>query len=244
MPPSLFAACPHDTALGLTKWALFNTLVNKELRLGSRFHPFLNFAEFGAALEAGEFLWAYLNPADFLKARGLFEYEGIARPAERSDVAYLVATASSGLQGLESAAGRKVAAVKGYLYFLVKHRLQTSGIEHDLVLAKSYAEVMQMVARGQADLGVSYNDHFDRLNATSRGEFTVVSKVDIGLSHVVAAHPGVPVESRQALRDLLLTAGSRETGQKILAEMDIPRFEAVPEEPFSMLAEVIRAVGG
>jgi ABC-type phosphate/phosphonate transport system substrate-binding protein len=244
MPPSVFAACPHDTALGLTKWALFNTLVNKQLRFGSRFQAYLNFAEFGAALEAGEFLWAYLNPADLLKARRLFGYQDVARPAESTDVAYLVATARSGFQGLESAAGKKVAAVKGYLYFLVKHRLQASGIEHQLVLAKSYAEVMQMVDRGQADLGVTYNDHFDRLNPTTRAEFTITSKVDIGLSHVVATHPSLPAESREALRSLLLNAGSGETGQKILSETGFPRFEVVPEQPFRMLAEVIQTVGG
>ena len=244
MPPSLFAACPHDTARGLTKWALFNTLVNKEVGLGSRFHPYLNFAEFGAALEAGELLWAYLNPADFLKAKRLFQFAHVARPADRRDVAYLVASARSGLQGLEAASGRKLAAVSGYLYFLVKHRLQTSGIEHVLVPAKSYAEVMQMVDRGQAELGVTYNDHFDHLNDSSRADFTIATTVDIGLSHVVATHPSVPAESREALRKLLLNAASGVAGEKILSTLEFSRFEAVPEEPFKQLADVLQSVAG
>jgi ABC-type phosphate/phosphonate transport system substrate-binding protein len=244
MPPSHFAVCPHDTARGLTKWALFNTLVNKEVGLGSRFHPYLNFAEFGVALEAGELLWAYLNPADFLKAKRLFQYEHIARPADRRDIAYLVAPARSGFRSLEAASGRRVAAVKGYLYFLVKHRLRASGIEHELVPAKSYPEVMQLVERGQAELGVTYNDHFDRLNDISRADFVIAAAVDIGLSHVVATHPSVPTESREALRNLLLGAAVGVAGEKILSTLEIARFEPVPEEPFGQLADVIQSVGG
>jgi ABC-type phosphate/phosphonate transport system substrate-binding protein len=236
-PPSLFAVCPHDTARGIDRWALLNTYVNKRLSLGSRFHPYLDFAEFGVDLERERFLWAYLNPADTLKARSRFGYEALVRPSGRFDVAYIVRAAGAPLA--ESLEGKRVAAVNGYLFFLVRKKLADAAVGFETVVAKSYAEVLTLVDQGKADAGVTYNEHFDVLAETQRSRFAVVDRVHPGLSHVIAAHPSVPLETRSALRELLLAAGGDPQAAALLADLKMVGFENVPEAPFALLSDVL-----
>lgn len=241
MTTNLFAVCPHDTARGVEKWALFNTFVNKNLGLGSRFQPYLDFTDFGADLEGERFLWAYLNPADYLKAAKRFGYKAVARPRGRFDVAYVLGRAEAGAASDPSAlAGKRLAAVRGYLYFLVAHQLDALGVPFQPVTAKSYPEVMAMLERGDADFGVSYNEHFDALPPSVRQGYRVVARVDAGLSHVVATHPSLG--QKEALRTLLEGAGERPEGRKMLAELKVDAFEPVPEEPFRRLREILDAV--
>lgn len=242
MSPTFFAVCPHDTAKGVDKWALFNTLVNKTVGLRARFNVFLNFNEFTAALEEEQLLWAYLNPADYLKAKARFGYEAIARPRDRRDKAYLVAPCGM-TGGLELATGKRLAAVKGYLYALAADRLKAAGIQYTLVPAKSYNEVMTLLERGDADVGVSYNDHFDALSPSTRERYCAAESIDVGLSHVVAAHPSVAAESKEALRGFLLGATETADGQKALAALGLAGFDPVPEAPFQVLEQILAAAG-
>lgn len=242
MSANLFAVCPHDTARGIDKWALFNTFVNKDIGLHSRFQVYLNFTEFGADLEQERFMWAYLNPADTLKVRTRFGYQAVARPVDRFDVAYVVGPRDSGRQDdLGVVLDRRLAAVKGYLFLVVKHRLLAEGIGFLHVPAKSYAEVMTLIERGDADFGVTYNEHFDLLSPSVREQFSIVASVHAGLSHVIAVHPSVSEASRESLRRLLLGAAAHPAGQKVLAELGMKGFEDVPEEPFLELARILEA---
>jgi phosphonate transport system substrate-binding protein len=240
MNMGIFAVCPHDTSRGIEKWTLLNTFVNRHVDLRTRFRLFLDFKEFGAELEQGGFLWAFLNPADYLKVKTRFGYVPVARPAGRKDVAYVVGPASHGANAsLGSVAGRRLAAVKGYLFFLVLHRLRAEGVAFDWVPANSYAEVMKLVERGEADFGVTYNDHFDRLAQNAQEKYVVVARCDPGLSHVFAAHPSLAKEKRDELRRLLMLAQELPDGAKVLAQLEIERFEEVPEAPYLELQDIL-----
>jgi len=239
MDPSLFGVCPHDTAKGSERWALFNTLVNRRIGMKSRFTLYLDFGEFTRALEGNELLWAYLNPADFVKAKTRFGYQGIARPGAHPDKACVIAPAGAGTNGLTALAGKRLAAVRGYLFFLVADRLETEGIPYTLVPAKSYPEVMSIVKRGDADFGVTYNDHFEKLAPATQAEWERVESVDPGLAHVVAVHPSVSPETAEALRGFLLGATTDPDGQKALNTLGFSHFEAVPETPYMLLEELL-----
>lgn len=242
MSPELFAVCPHDTARGFDKWAMLNTFVNKHVGLQSKFNLYLDFAEFSADLEKERFTWAYLNPADYLKACARFGYAPVGRPIGRFDIAYVIAPGAGGEPGsLGRIAGKRLAAVKGYLFFLVKHQLETGGVPFDLIPAKSYAEVTKHVENGDADFGVTYNEHFDLLAPAARERFHIVERVHPGVSHVVVVHPSVPAQARQALSGLLLGAAALEDGKKVLAELKMTGFEAVPESPFLALKQILES---
>jgi len=235
--PTLFAVCPHDTARGFDKWAMFNTFVNKRLDLRSRFEPHLNFVEFGADLEQERFLWAYLNPADFLKARSRFGYQAQVRPKNRFDVALVIGRSAA--TGLEQLRGKRLAAVPGYLFFLARHRLAQAGIDFKVVPVKSYAEVMKTLGADEADFGITYNEHFDRLAPSAREAYAVVEGVDISLSHVISTHPALPAEKAASLRELLLVAHTNPEGVKLLTELGFHQFELVDLAPFDHLAEIL-----
>lgn len=240
MTANLFAVCPHDTAREFEKWAMLNTYVNKHLNLKSRFELYLNFAEFAADLESEKFLWAYLNPADFIKVRRLFGYAPVARPQARFDIAY-VAGARGGDQDPSPFVGanQRLAAVNGYLFWLVRDRLRHEGIAFQHVPAKSYGEAMTLVERGEADRCVTYNEHFDALTASVRERYFIYLTVDPGLSHVIVVHPSVPTEVQNALAGLLLSAAGSTDGQKTLAALKMTGFEAVPEAPYRELARIL-----
>jgi len=234
--PARFSVCPHDTAKGVDRWALFHTLVNKQLRLGTRFLPSFDFKEFDEDLKKPGCLWAYLNPAQFLAARRLHGCEALARPIDRPDKVYLVALrADEAPQGVEAAAGSTVVAVDGYLLRL----FEQSKVPFERRKAKSYGEVMTLVERGEARFGVTYNEHFDSLSSLIRDRFRVVATVDIGLSHVIAASAELPSETRDALRQLLLGASGSAEGKKLLETFGVSGFEPVSMAPYELLAEIL-----
>jgi ABC-type phosphate/phosphonate transport system substrate-binding protein len=237
--PSFFSVCPHDTARGIEKWALFNTYMNKHVGLKSRFHFTMDFAEFAQDVDGERLLWAYVNPADYLKVSERFGYEPIARPAERFDIAYVVRKSGSELPP-QLIPGSRIAAVKGYLFFLVRHELAAAGIPFTTVPAKSYAEVLSLVERGEADAGVTYNEHFEPLAASTKEKFTVMHKVHPGLSHVVVAHPSIPAKTREEMRALLLAAATDPDAARLLEELRIRSFETVPEAPFRLLKDSLQ----
>lgn len=234
--PNRFSVCPHDTAKSVDRWALFHTLVNKQLRLGTRFLPHFDFKEFDQDLRQPGCLWAYFNPAQFLAARKLHGCEALVRPAGRPDKVYLVALRSDDAPDeLRAAEGATLAAVDGYLLRL----FEQSKVSFERRKAKSYAEVMTMVERGEARFGVTYNEHFDSLSSLARDKFRVVGVVDIGLSHVVAVSAELAAEPREALRRLLLGAGDSPEGRKILETFGTSGFEPVAMEPYEMLAQIL-----
>ncbi len=234
MEPNLFAVCPHDTARGVDKWALLNTRINKNFALGSRFHAYLDFAEFGRDLSAGKFLWAYLNPADFVKARAQLGYVAVARPVERLDIARIIARVGVGPQIIAS--GVQAAAVPGYLAGLVEYELAQRGISIERVPAKSYAEVMVHVREGRAPIGITYNEHFDVTAATSREGLAVLDNVNAGLAHVVAVHPSLGARAEE-LRAWLL---DDPVGQTVGTDIGIKRWESIPLEPYQHLADALK----
>ncbi|MBK8214229.1 MAG: PhnD/SsuA/transferrin family substrate-binding protein [Myxococcales bacterium] len=227
----LFAVCPHDTARGIDKWAMFNTRVNKRLGLGSRFHAYLDFAEFGRDLLGGRFAWAYLNPADFVKAKKKLGYAPVVRPVARFDVARIVAREGMG----EVRAGARVAAVPGYLKAVVEHTLREEGTALAAVDAKSYGEVVTMVRDGRAEFGITYNEHFDVLSATSRQGIVAIRSFDFGLSHVLAVRPDLGVSGIELGRWLL----SDPEGQKAGDVIGVSGWETVDESPFESLATIL-----
>ena len=235
MNHTLFAVCPHDTARGFDKWALLNTRVNKHFALGSRFHAYLDFAEFGRDLASGRFLWAYLNPADFLKARATLGYVAVARPRHRFDVARIIAR--TGTPPSAIASGAKTAAVPGYLAGLVEHDLRARGVVLERVPAKSYAEVMVHVRERRAELGITYNEHFDATAASSREGLEILANVDAGLAHVLVAHPSLGARIDDVRAWLL----DDPEGSLIGSDLGIVGWERLPEEPYQRLAEAMAA---
>lgn len=245
MNPNIFAVCPHDTARGIDKWALFHTLVNKQVGMQSKFNVYLNFAEFQTDLEKELFLWAYLNPADYLKLKDRFGYDAVARPTGRFDMAYVIGLAQNASPGeTQPMNGKRIAAVKGYLNLLVSHQFNEAGIKFTSVPAKSYADVLNLLEKGEADFGVTYNEHFDPLVESTRAKFVVITKVDCGLSHVIAAHPSVPKDLQQSLANLLMNPNGSPEGQRIMTELKLISFEQVPEAPFQQLHGVMQAQAG
>ncbi len=233
MEPKEFAVCPHDTARGIEKWALFHTRVNRALDLKSRFTPHISFADFGKSLRAGDFLWAYVNPADFVHLRELFGFVPLARPLDRFDLARIVGRVGAA----PVPAGARVARVPGYLAAVVEAQWRERGLVTESIPAQSYAEVIKLVDRGLADFGITYNEHFDVLPAATRECFSVVETVDLGLSHVVAAHPSLDAARCEQLAALLFDPGP--TGTQVRAAVDIQGFDAPQESTFRYLRGVL-----
>jgi hypothetical protein len=233
MEPREFAVCPHDTARGIEKWALFHTRVNRALDLKSRFTPHISFADFGKSLRAGEFLWAYVNPADFVHLRALFGFRPLVRPASRFDLARIIGRAGGGPVPV----GARVARVPGYLATVVEAQWRERGLSTEAVSAQSYAEVVKLVDRGVVDFGITYNEHFDVLPEATRERFGVIETIDLGLSHVVAAHPSLDDRRGAALTELLFDTGP--VGAQVRAAIDVERFDLPEETSFRYLETLL-----
>jgi hypothetical protein len=229
---ALFAVCPHDTARGIDKWAMFNTRVNKRLNLGARFHAYLDFSEFRRDLTERKFAWAYLNPADYVKASSTLGYSGIVRPVGRFDVARVIGRDS--LAAVHD--GATVAAVPGYLRRMVEFALRNEGISATIVDAKSYGEVVTMVHNGRAELGITYNEHFDALASISREGVHAIRSFDMGLSHVIAVRSDLAEAGRELGEWLMADSEGKSAGELI----GIREWERIDEAPFSALEAILR----
>lgn len=239
--PQNFSVCPHDTANGLEKWAIFHTITARVSPCGSRYVPYFNFKEFDVALQGEQIRWGYLNPAQFLTVRKLFGYVPIARPVQRPDKAIFVRTMASPVTRLEDIRDKRIVAAPGYLFALAKQALKVRGVDFTHVPAKSYSEVMGALAKGEADIGISYNEHFDALTPSTRSQFAIVDVVDPGLTHVICMHPAVPEDVRESLRRFLLEAPGNPDGQRAMSVVGIKGFEPVDTQPFDALAQILAA---
>lgn len=237
--PSTFAVCPHDTAQGFDKWALANTIVNKAVALRARFCPCLSFTELAKAIDGQELLWAYLNPSDYVDARARFGYQAIARPMGRADVARVIAPASSTAKAIEALAGKRVAAVNGYLFCIAQRAFAEAHLTVKHIPAKSYAEVMSLLEKDAADFGVTYNDHFDALAAGTRSRFHEVLSLEMGLSHVFAVHPSMPEDARIRLTNLLLGTEASAEHTRLLSTLGFSGIEPADDAPFDALTALL-----
>ncbi len=232
MTRNRFGVCPHDTAQNADSWALFNTKINRALGLGSVFHLYLDFAEFGTALSEGALLWAYLNPADYVRAADSHGYIAVGRPSGRFDNALLVGRSDGAPFAARS--GEPVATVSGYLAALA---LQTMAAEGDVVVTKSvrsYAAVMVALRSGSAQFGLTYNEHFAGLTGASRDGLKVLREFNTGVAHVLAVHPSL-AEIAPRLSEFLLSPD----GATASASVGISAWESVPAEPYLQLRRAI-----
>jgi phosphonate transport system substrate-binding protein len=237
--PKYFAVCPHDTAAGVERWAMFHAVVAKRVSPGSRYVPYFNFKEFDQALRDGKLRWGYLNPAQFLLVRKMFGFVPLARPVERPDQVVIVQSVASPAASLAELAGKRIAAAPGYLFALAKHELALRGIPFSVVQVRGYTEVMRAISQGEADAGISYNEHWGALTDYVREQFAVVDRISPGLSHVVAAHPDVPVETREALRQFLLGSHHAEDTARALGKVGMKAFEEFDAKPFDALEGIV-----
>jgi hypothetical protein len=239
MPPNIFAVCPHDTARGFDKWALFNTVANRNLGLGGRFEAYLDFATFGRDLAEGRFLWAYVNPADYVKLHETQGYIAVARPTGRYDVAHVITYGNNPVSSISPSS--RIAVVAGYLGRVVSSSLRQRVQGYVEVPAKSYNDVMTILRRGEADFGITYNEHFGGLSPASREGFQISESVDAGLTHVVVAHPELSVVSRAALASWLKATEQAPDVERAWKALDLQGFEDVPEAPFEQLRSILES---
>lgn len=228
MSRNRFGVCPHDTAQNADSWALFNTRINRHLGLGSVFHLYLDFAEFSASLAEGSLLYAYLNPADYVRAKDEHGYIAVGRPVGRFDNALLIGRADAG--PFDGHTSGPLAVVPGYLATIALAELATEGIAAPLATYRSYAAVMVALRNESARFGITYNDHFAGTNAKSREGISVLREFHTGLSHVLAIHPSL-AECAGRISDFLHSPEGAAASEPV----GISAWESVPVEPYEKL---------
>jgi ABC-type phosphate/phosphonate transport system substrate-binding protein len=206
---------------------LLHAELSKRLGFQTRFDVVMDFAEFRKRLLDGSAAWGYVNPADYMKLRAA-GYRPLARPATRPDRAILVAPVDFD-GGPDPVRGRRVAAVDGYILALARRGLVAMRSEHHLVQASSYAQVLNTLRVGGADLGVLYGEYFDGITPIVRDEYKVLETCDPGITHAFVVHPEVPPDVAAALKDALVGLATGPQA-RLLGELRLGPLEEIGPE--------------
>ena len=179
---------------------------------------------------SGEFDFSYMNPYHMLLASDAEGYIPLVRDVGRTLHGVLVVRQNSGIESVQELDNVKIAfpapnAVGASLQ--IRQELTDEfNINVDPIYVKSHDSVYLNVAIGQTAAGGGVQKTLKRQPANIRNKLRVIHSTRPISPHPFAAHPRVPEEIRNKVRDALISLGESESGKQLLAEIPINRIGA------------------
>ena len=197
---------------------------------------------FEKSFEAGEFDFAYMNPYHCLVAMETQGYVPLVKDGSRMLFGVLVVREDSPVTRVEELAGKTIAFpapnALGASLLMRAELARKVGIEFEAVYAQTHTSSYLNVVLGEADAAGGVMSTLQKQEPEIRDQLRVVYETVRTPPHPIVAHPRVPEEAREAVRQALLDMAATPEGQAMLAK--IPMHQAVPAEKaeFAALGEM------
>lgn len=236
--------CPHDTAQNLPAWFFLNNYLQHHTGMGLHMQTFDDFEAQRKAVLDGEVKVVYANPFDAaLYAREL-GFVPIARRATCCDEALIVAAADSPWTTIADAMGQacKLASAteKTAVHALGVALLKEQGAcreDFDIQFKGNYVSVIKALTKGEADLGILFNETYDGLSELAKSQIKVLAASTSGQTfHLFCASPELG-EQVEGLKEVLSSMSNEAEGQRCLDDLGFAGFEPVDAASFSTLVE-------
>ncbi|MBS4096950.1 MAG: phosphate/phosphite/phosphonate ABC transporter substrate-binding protein [Sulfuricella sp.] len=186
----------------------------------------LSVPEFEGALHNGTFDFVYANPYHILRESAHQGYIPLVRDAEPLR-GILVTRKNSPLRALSDLEGKTLAmpspnAIGASL--LIRADLERlHHVKMAPLYVKTHSSVYLHVANGLADAGGGVEKTLAEQDQVIRDQLHILYTTREIPSHPVAAHPRVPKEVREKVRQALLDLAATPAGQALLAEVPMKR---------------------
>ncbi|HPI61324.1 PhnD/SsuA/transferrin family substrate-binding protein [Zoogloea sp.] len=237
--PFKLSVCPHDTAKNLLGWFTLNTYLQRNLGIGIHFDPHDSFLEERQAVLDRPHHVVYANPYSvlcFARERG---FVPVARPAGIVDEAIVVAR-----PGAPRGAALRIASATDKLIIHDLGLKVLDGLDIDVRQADfhfvgNHLNAAKAVIDGTADLGIVFNETWNGLNPSTRGQLEVVGESHDGLAfHCFMVSPEW-ADKREAIQRILCAMHEDPAGLRVLDDLRFTRFEAVGEEILKPLTALL-----
>ena len=183
--------------------------------------------EFENKFMSGKLDFAYMNPYHMLLASESNGYTPLVRDVDRTLHGVLVVRQNSDIQNVHELDNVRVAfpapnAIGASLQ-IRQELTDLFNINVEPVYVKSHDSVYLNVAVGQTIAGGGVQKTLKRQPENIRHKLRVIHSTTPISPHPLAAHPRVPEEIRNRVRDALISLGDSEHGKQMLSRIPISR---------------------
>ena len=233
------SVCPHDTAKNLLGWFTLNTYLQRNLGIGIHFEPQDNFLVERQAVLENSFHVVYANPFSALCYARDKGFVPVARPVNVVDETIVVARAGAEVPAAPRIASATDKLIIHDLGLKVLDALDIDVRQADFHFVGNHLNAAKAVMDGSADLGIVFNETWNSLNASTRGQLEVVGESHDGLAfHCFMVSPDW-ADKREAIQHILCAMHEDPAGLRVLDDLRFTRFEAVGEEILTPLAALL-----
>jgi len=241
--PYLFGVFPHLTTARLEKiWAPMAADLGRATGRRVILHTRSTFEDFVAELDQEKFDIAFIQPFDYVRARqryGMIPLARFSRPLS----GVIVVGPNSPVKSLADLRGRmlalppEVAAVSHLVkVYLLQHGIDPAKDLH-LQYVRSHDSCLQQVLVGRMDACGTAEFPIRFYQKKMEVQFREIGRSPAIPHALIAVHPRVPEQDREAVRKAILSLPDRPEGRRILENAGFNPFAAANDAEY----EVVRA---
>lgn len=225
--------------------AIWNPIIEElEARTGLKFKLVGSprIPEFEDSFLNGAFDFAYMNPYHFLLARNSQGYVPLVNDGGRMLFGIVVVAKDSPIDDIEDLDGKKIA-------FPVPNALGASlmiravldrdyGVKFTPVYSATHSASYLNAAVGDTDAAGGVMVTLKRQNDGIKKNLKVIFETSRVPPHPFAAHPSIPVEDHQKVKQAILEMSLTEEGKAMLAKIPMKKAVDVTAEAYDVLNEL------
>ena len=186
-----------------------------------------NFQQFEAAFLKGEIDLAFLNPYHAVMAKQAQGYIPLLRDGANPLVGLIIVRRDSPIQSIQELNGKELAFPAPNAFAASLHpRALLAGQEKISIIPRyvsTHSNVYRHVILGEAIAGGGVNNTFKREPPEVQAQLRVLYETPGVPSHPLVAHPRMPKAVRQAIKNTLLEMHNDPAGQRLLADIQMPK---------------------
>jgi len=186
-----------------------------------------NIKDFGKELKAGNFDFAYMNPYHFILANKAQGYIPLIRDNGRELQGIIVIKKDSPITSIKELNGKKVAFPSpnalGASLLIRSHLKNKFNININPVYVKTHSSVYLNVLLDQATAGGGIYKTLIKQGENIQASLRILHRTPMVSPHPIAAHPRVPLDVRNKIKETLLLLGENSVGQDLLAKIPIKK---------------------
>ena len=198
-------------------------------------------ATFEAALKAGEFDFAYMNPYHMLIASIRQGYQPLVRDIGKSLQGILVVPAKSHITDIQELDNQSIAFPSANALgasLLIRQELSDNfNININPRYVKTHDSVYLNVILNQTPAGGGVENTLNNQPEKIRDKLRVIYHTSKVASHPIAAHPRVPESVANMILDALLSLDKDDKGRKLLASIPIEKIGRTSMSEYTPLIE-------
>ncbi len=183
--------------------------------------------DFESEFNAGKFDFAYMNPYHILLAKDAQGYIPLVRDNGRKLHGILVVRQDSEIKSIKDLDGTKIAFpapnALGASLLMRANLTNDFKIKFNPVYVKTHSSVYLNVVVKQTAAGGGVQKTLNQQRENIKGALKILHRTPEVAPHPLAAHPRVPVEVQNKIKETFLLLGKSEIGRSLLAKIPMKK---------------------